>query len=106
MPRFFTVYLWNFMSYYFCHVLHNLECVAGCFLSALKRHTRVVETSDVAERDQRRKRAPFAKGVERKRAPFRLLTHPKPPATQAAHNYIRSLCIKFICEISCGCFRF
>ena len=94
------------MSYYFCHVLHNLECIAGCFLSALKRHAKVVETSDVAERDQRRKRAPFAKGVERKRAPFRLLTHPKPPATQAAHNYIRSLCIKFICKMSCGCFRF
>ena len=86
------------MSYYFCHVLHNLECIAGCFLSALKRHTRVVETSDVAEREQRRKRAPFAKGLERKRAPFRLLTHPKPPATQAAHNYIRSLCMKFIAQ--------
>ena len=71
------------MSYYFSHVLHNLECIAGRFLSALKRHTRVVKTSDVAERDQRRKRAPFAKG-----------------------GYIRSLCIKFICEISCGCFRF
>ena len=94
------------MSYYFCHVLHNLECIAGCFLSALKRHTRVVETSDVAEREQRRKRAPFAKGLERKRAPFRLLTHPKPPATQAAHNYIRSLYMKFTCAISCGCFRF
>lgn len=74
------------MSYYFSPVLHNLECIAGRFLSALKRHTRVVETSDVAERDQRRKRVPFAKGLERKRAPFRLLTHPKPPATQAAHN--------------------
>ena len=48
------------MSYYFSHVLHNLECIAGRFLSALKRHTRVVETSDVAERDQRRKRAPFS----------------------------------------------
>ena len=94
------------MSYYFCHVLHNLECIAGCFLSALKRHTRVVETSDVAEREQRRKRAPFAKGLERKRAPFRLLIHPKSPATQATHNYTRCLYMTFICTISWGCFRF
>ena len=53
----------EFMSYYFCHVSHNLGCTAGrlFFFTALKRHTRVVETSGVDARDQRRKRAPFAK---------------------------------------------
>lgn len=98
----------EFMSYYFCHVSHNLGCIASrfFFFTALKRHTRVVETSGVDARDQRRKRAPFAKGLERKRAPFRLLIHPISPATQATHNYTRCLYMKFICAISWGCFRF
>ena len=78
MPSFFYSYLWNFMSYYFFHVLHNLECIAGRFLIALQRHTRVVETCVVAKRDHKRKLgAPFAKGLERKESSFSPFDTPK-----------------------------
>ena len=99
----YGIYVTLYLS---CFTQFRMHSWPFFFFTALKRHTRVVETSGVDARDQRRKRAPFAKGLERKRAPFRLLIHPKSPATQATHNYTRCLYMKFICAISRGCFRF
>ena len=73
------LFLQLFMEFYVILFLslHNLECIAGRFLIALQRHTRVVETCVVAKRDHKRKRAPFAKGLERKESSFSPFDIPK-----------------------------